>query len=187
MKKIIIAITICIITSCTNTKLTQVTLDSPKLIELPDGSTAFLNENSSIEYIETFENRTIKQKGEVFYIVKSNKVPFIVETANGNIEVLGTEFNVKSIGQEIEVEVEKGLVKLKAKKIVKNIKKGQKAVFKDIKNGIEIGKAEFKHQKWVKNLKNKTKKVGKEVKKETKKIEKEFKKIGKEVGKKFNN
>lgn len=169
MKRIIIALTICIITSCTNTKVMQTTLDSPKLIELPDGSTALLNENSSIEYIETFENRSIKQEGEVFYIVISNKVPFVVETDNGNIEVLGTEFNVKSIGQEIEVEVEKGLVKLKTKKLVKNIKKGQKAVFKDIKNGIEIGKAEFKHQKWTKNFK------------------KSIKKIGKEVGKKFSN
>jgi ferric-dicitrate binding protein FerR (iron transport regulator) len=55
---------------------------------------------------------------------------FIVATAHGDIEVLGTEFNVKTTSDQVAVDVKKGLVELKTKFDKGRVKKGIKAVYK---------------------------------------------------------
>ena len=61
----------------------------------PDGSTVQLNSNSIIKFNnKTFiENREVDLKGEAFFDVKPGE-SFTVSTSNGEVQVLGTSFNV---------------------------------------------------------------------------------------------
>lgn len=69
---------------------------APMAVYLPDESLIELNEGSLVEFSEGSweEARTVALKGEAFFqVAKGSK--FLVETAHGTVEVLGTSFNVK--------------------------------------------------------------------------------------------
>lgn len=68
-------------------------------IQLSDGTDVWLNSCSSIEYPALFtgKNRTIKLEGEAYFDVAHNaNKPFIVQTQQGDVEVLGTSFNIEA-------------------------------------------------------------------------------------------
>ena len=71
---------------------------------LPDGTKAWLNAASKLEFPSTFENvaqRIVKMKGEVYFeVAKNKKQPFIVVTRGQRTEVLGTHFNVSDYDGE---------------------------------------------------------------------------------------
>jgi len=73
-------------------------------IQLPDGSTVWLNAASSIQYslnIGTAKQRLVKLDGEAYFeVVKNAAHPFIVETDKQSVEVLGTHFNINSYKDE---------------------------------------------------------------------------------------
>ena len=171
-----------ILSSCSDSNIQISSKENYEIVVLPDGSIAYLNNHSSIEYNSDFRQRIVKQEGEVFFEVMKGDSPFIVKTELGEIKVLGTKFNVRSENNELEVEVQEGTVELKINKFIKKIKKGQKAFFKESKDAIKIYKAEFKHKRWIKDLNKEFKKFGKEMNKSFKHIGKESKKIGIEVG-----
>ncbi len=175
--KIFLAITGTAILSCSNPNKKISTLENRETLELPDGSMAYLNSNSSIEFSTNSNQRQVHQTGEVFYSIVKADLPFIVKTDVGEIRVLGTKFNVNSNNDELEVEVEEGSVELKIEKLVNKIEKGQKAFFKESSDGIIVGDAEFKYKKWMKNFEKELKKAEKHVNKGTKNIEKESRKV----------
>jgi transmembrane sensor len=74
---------------------------------LPDGTTGWLNSNSSVKYNENFNSdRQVSLKGEAFFnVLKDVKRPFIVKTPEINVKVLGTKFNIASYENEKNVEV----------------------------------------------------------------------------------
>jgi len=185
ISKVLVAIALMALFSCSDSKVQITTKDNFEIVDLPDGSTAYLNNNSSIEFDEKFEQREVRQTGEVFFTVTKGSSPFVVKTDQGEIKVLGTKFNVNSNSDDLEVEVEEGTVELKVNKFINKIEKGQKAFSKKSKNAIETGKANFKHKKWINQLNKDLKKFGKELNKGSKQIEKESKKFGKEVKKEF--
>jgi len=189
MKNLILLSIVVVLTlfSCSDSNVKISATDSFQIIDLPGGSKAYLNKNSSLEYNKNFEQRVVTQNGEIFYSVTKGVSPFIVKTKKGEIKVLGTEFNVKSNKDQLEVEVEKGSVELKANKLIKKISKGQKAFFKEFKNGIKTSKAEFKHKSWIKNLKKELKNLSKEINKNSKHLKKDAKKIGEGLKKEFKN
>lgn len=78
---------------------------------LPDGSSFVLNADSKLSFFrEDWENdRSLKLEGEAFFEVKKGAT-FRVETPNGVVQVLGTQFNVKSRGNTIEVKCKTGKV-----------------------------------------------------------------------------
>lgn len=83
-------------------------------IVLPDSSIVYLNSESCLKYPAHFtRNRNVYLKGEAYFIVKKqNKSRFMVHTAAGvRVEVLGTEFNVRSNEQEVDAVLVKGSVK----------------------------------------------------------------------------
>jgi ferric-dicitrate binding protein FerR (iron transport regulator) len=86
--------------------------NAPKEISLPDGSTVWLAANSTLDYQEDFETeRNLKLKGEAFFDVARDEAhPFIITTEFGEIEVLGTAFNVNVTENSTEVGVEHGRV-----------------------------------------------------------------------------
>ncbi|MGM0498339.1 MAG: FecR family protein, partial [Bacteroidota bacterium] len=87
-----------------------------KKITFPDGSTAYLKNNTLVNYPNTFRKtaRLINIKGEAFFDVKSNpSKPFIIKAEKAKIEVLGTSFNVRTNENgNVEVYVKSGKVKL---------------------------------------------------------------------------
>ena len=85
-------------------------------ITLPDGTEAWLNAASSITYPTAFVGgeRKVKVSGEVYFEVAamrqaSRKVPFIVDITStsgqhkGEVEVLGTHFNINAYDDEAAV------------------------------------------------------------------------------------
>lgn len=76
-------------------------------VELPDGSTVWLNSGSNIRYSSSFnkKNRTIDLKGEAFFEVKKNTgKPFFVRTPFLDVRVTGTRFNVNAYDDEAYIE-----------------------------------------------------------------------------------
>lgn len=71
---------------------------------LEDGSKIYVNSGSELTFPRNFgpEIRKVSLKGEAFFEVAEEKRPFIVQTGDISVEVLGTSFNVK--------ESEKGLL-----------------------------------------------------------------------------
>ncbi|MFK7953499.1 MAG: FecR family protein [Ekhidna sp.] len=77
-------------------------------IELPDGSTVMLNASSTISYSEDWD-RNIHLDGEAFFEVTKGE-QFTVITPLGNVQVLGTSFNVFARNDEFEVACKTGKV-----------------------------------------------------------------------------
>jgi len=98
------------------------------VITLPDGSTVKMNANTRIEYPEHFaaDARKVKLSGEAFFeVTRDTAHPFIIETDNASVEVLGTSFNVSAYPEAglVEVNVETGKVKLTQHPIGSSIRK----------------------------------------------------------------
>ncbi len=77
-------------------------------VVLSDGSTVHLNAGSSLRYPEQFNDqpsRYVQLKGEGFFEIKNNEnQPFIVNTQDVDIEVLGTRFNVNAYSENKVIE-----------------------------------------------------------------------------------
>lgn len=107
---------------------------------LPDGSTLTLNKHSVITYA-SFDShvRQIKlEEGEVFCEVKPDKSrPFIIHANEVKIEVLGTSFNVKHIGQQTEVIVATGKVSVSTKGGKVDLQAGEKVLVRANSNVLQ--------------------------------------------------
>lgn len=68
-------------------------------VRLSDGTNVWINSCSSIEYPALFtdKRRYVKLEGEAYFEVAYNEEkPFIVQTQQGDVEVLGTSFNIEA-------------------------------------------------------------------------------------------
>jgi ferric-dicitrate binding protein FerR (iron transport regulator) len=127
-----------------------------KVIELPDGSKAWLNAKSSITYPEKFTGgtREVKMSGEVYLEVEHDKRhPFIVWTKDVKVQVLGTSFMVSSYNDEPEVDIylAKGGIELEALKRNKKMKliPGDEVTYeKSTMNFIKIHRNSFDMDSW---------------------------------------
>lgn len=75
---------------------------------LPDGTLVWLNAGSKIVYSQGFgvDDRNLSLEGEGYFeVIKNEKLPFIVETRELNVKVLGTKFNFKNYPEDEEVTV----------------------------------------------------------------------------------
>ncbi len=90
-------------------------------IELPDGSTIWLNEHSKLQYERGFETRLVELEGEAFFeVAKRQGQPFEIRTSDTRTTVLGTSFNVRSYpNQATEVAVLTGEVAFEALEVAK--------------------------------------------------------------------
>jgi len=76
-----------------------------------------VNSGSSVSFISHFDKtRLVNLKGEAFFEVVKNGKPFHVLTSSGDIEVLGTTFNVSAFeGENFQTTLLTGIVKVKEK------------------------------------------------------------------------
>ncbi|WP_214227895.1 FecR family protein [Pedobacter sp. B4-66] len=108
-----------------------------KQITLSDGTTVWLNSLSSLTLKNGFndEVREVNLIGEAYFDVTHNaNKPFKVHTADFNINVLGTAFNVKAYPDDktSETTLIRGLISMQSNKDHKNtitVKPSQKVVF----------------------------------------------------------
>ncbi len=98
-------------------KITVTTAEDQKNVEvlLADGSTVFLNRNSSLTYPKNFRSgtRRVSLRGEAFFdIARDVDHPFVIDAGKASIKVLGTSFNVitENASSEVEVYVATGKV-----------------------------------------------------------------------------
>ncbi len=86
---------------------------------LTDGSVIYIAQNSLFSFPKEFEenSRNVALKGEAFFDITPNPdKPFIIETDEALIQVLGTSFNVKTKnGTDFELVVNRGKVKVTLK------------------------------------------------------------------------
>jgi ferric-dicitrate binding protein FerR (iron transport regulator) len=94
-------------------------------LTLPDGSKVTLNSNSTLTFAKNWEqgkNREVWLNGEAFFEVekqanaeKKGLVKFTVHSANVDVEVVGTQFNVWNRQNQVAVVLNEGKVKLNIK------------------------------------------------------------------------
>jgi len=74
------------------------------MVRLPDGTKVWLNNASALKYPATFSNlkkRSVELNGEAYFEVAKDQLhPFVVKTAEQEVEVLGTHFNINSYTDE---------------------------------------------------------------------------------------
>lgn len=115
-------------TGSTTTYIAQGTVTTETL---PDGTVVTLNAGSSVKFNSRFngDTRAVALTGEAFFDVTPNKEkPFVINTDNASIKVVGTSFNVKSSDKETEVIVETGIVEVSKKKDMVKLVPGEKTV-----------------------------------------------------------
>lgn len=85
---------------------------------LPDGTRVKLNASTTLRYPTVFaaDKREVRVDGEAYFeVAKRKNQPFIVETANQQVSVLGTHFNVNTYGNKSEMKttLQEGKVQVK--------------------------------------------------------------------------
>lgn len=113
------------------------TIETPKggiyQVVLPDGSKAWLNNESSISFPTQFaaSERLVKITGEVYFEVEHNaKRPFKVSTPQQEIEVLGTKFNINAYDDEpsVKTTLVEGSVRVKGASSIHVLRPGYEMV-----------------------------------------------------------
>ncbi len=102
-------------------------------IILSDGTRVKLNASSKLTFPSQFckNTREVYLDGEGYFEVKKNtKVPFIVNSKQGEIRVLGTQFNLNTYNKnQSEVTLVHGSIQINDMKTTRVLKPGQQAVF----------------------------------------------------------
>lgn len=91
------------------------TSGAPMAVALPDGTDVLLQEGAILSYPVDYNetDRHIQLKGQAFFEVeKDADRPFLVTTAETELRVTGTAFNLRIEEDEMEVEVSEGRVEL---------------------------------------------------------------------------
>lgn len=94
-----------------NGKVVYATISTPRggqyQITLPDGTKVWLNADSELKYPSSFREdaRVVQLQGEAYFDVASvtkagKKIPFIVKSTQQEVEVLGTQFNLKAYADD---------------------------------------------------------------------------------------
>jgi transmembrane sensor len=131
-------------------------------ITLPDGSTVWLNSDTRITYPDKFASdiREVHFSGEAYFDVVSDSLRPLIITTNKDfkIEVLGTEFNVRSYDNDNEAQttlysgslnvVSKGINNNRngAKEIVTTLKPSESCIIRAKQNPIHIKPADASKQ-----------------------------------------
>lgn len=102
-------------------------------VTLPDNSKVLLNANSTLEFSKKnwSSDRTLNLSGEGYFKVEKGST-FTVETEEGKVTVLGTQFNVKTDNDFFEVVCFEGKVKAETTNTESILTKGN--AFRSIKN-----------------------------------------------------
>jgi transmembrane sensor len=99
--------------------------ETPKDFILADGTSISLAKGSKLVYPNQFidSKRIVKLEGKAFFNVKRDETkPFLIETKQANVEVLGTSFDLEDTGSEVTLIVKTGKVAFSDKSTEKGFK-----------------------------------------------------------------
>lgn len=125
---------------------------SKSALILPDGTTVKLNSGSKLRYPQKFstKSREVSLEGEAYFeVVKNPKKPFIVQSGDLDIRVLGTKFNLKAYSNDkyIETTLITGVVEVAARNKGFNtlmLKPAEQAVYNRTSKNVKVYKKDQK-------------------------------------------
>lgn len=118
-------------------------------VSLPDGSEVSLAPHSNLKYANDFEsNRNVELEGQAYFEVARDEAhPFVITTEKGEIEVLGTAFNVRCEAKGTTVSVEHGLVAVRNEGDEVKLSENQSAMTSD--EGVsEVASNDINYLSW---------------------------------------
>ena len=125
---------------------------------LSDGTQVWLSPESKLIYEQQYgkNSRHVKLIGEGYFeVVRNTKIPFIVETQNLNIKVLGTSFNVEAYNDDerIRTTLVRGAVELNSEKLKSPVRltPGDRFTLDLVNNSAEIEKVNTEIYRLVKD------------------------------------
>lgn len=112
-------------------------------LTLPDGTNVTLNGNSQLRYdVEPKKHReVVLMKGEAYFdVAKDANCPFRVHVNDMQIEVLGTQFNVRLNEDAIETALFSGAVQLSSDSLLQDyqLRPGKKSIYRPVSHQITI-------------------------------------------------
>lgn len=136
-------------------------LGSKTKLILPDGSTVWLNAGSKMVYSQGFgvSDRRLAFQGEGYFEVEKNdEMPFLVQTHDVNVTVVGTKFNFRNYPEDEEAVVEllEGKVALEnqlKEESVRYLSPNEKMVLHKATGEMDITSAKVKEATlWTENI-----------------------------------
>lgn len=136
-------------------------LGSKTKLTLPDGSTVWLNAGSKMVYSQGFgvSDRRLAFQGEGYFKVEKNdEMPFLVQTHDVNVTVVGTKFNFRNYPEDEEAVVEllEGKVALEnqlKEEAVRYLSPNEKMVLHKATGEMDITSAKVKEATlWTENI-----------------------------------
>ena len=136
-------------------------LGSKTKLTLPDGSTVWLNAGSKMVYSQGFgvRDRRLAFQGEGYFEVEKNdEMPFLVQTHDVNVTVVGTKFNFRNYPEDEEAVVEllEGKVALEnqlKEEAVRYLSPNEKMVLHKATGKMDITSAKVKEVTlWTENI-----------------------------------
>lgn len=136
-------------------------LGSKTKLTLPDGSTVWLNAGSKMVYSQGFgvSDRRLAFQGEGYFEVeKKDEMPFLVQTHDVNVTVVGTKFNFRNYPEDEEAVVEllEGKVALEnqlKEESVRYLSPNEKMVLHKATGKMDITSAKVKEATlWTENI-----------------------------------
>lgn len=136
-------------------------LGSKTKLTLPDGSTVWLNAGSKMVYSQGFgvSDRKLAFQGEGYFEVEKNdEMPFLVQTHDVNVTVVGTKFNFRNYPEDEEAVVEllEGKVALEnqlKEEAVRYLSPNEKMVLHKATGEMDITSAKVKEATlWTENI-----------------------------------
>jgi len=124
---------------------------------LPDSTIVYLNASTELIYSNNFmlENREVTVEGEAYFKVHKDKLnPFVVDCDKVQVKVLGTEFYVRTDGEDntVGVILDEGQVELmhsQAKFTNAVLKPGERAIFNENNNQLSVDEVNsYKYTSW---------------------------------------
>jgi len=118
-------------------------------IALPDQSVITLNAESELCYSKEnwAKHRIVKLEGEAFFEVEKGS-KFTVQTDHGEVEVLGTSFNVYSRSGQLFVECETGKVQVRSKDRQVILIPNESVIFNSSENIVEKSVMKSRRSEW---------------------------------------
>lgn len=117
------------------------------VVDLPDGSKAWLNSGSEMTYPIVFNTseRRVNLSGEAYFKVQKDETPFLVSNLGPEVKVYGTEFNVNSYNDEdmVTVALAEGKISLNLNGKEEFLAPGQVSYFDRKMNKVKIEDADI--------------------------------------------
>lgn len=135
--------------------VTVVALKGKELHYLPDSSKVWLNIGASIAYAEKNwqNNRKVKLEGEAFFLVQEGS-KFDVESNQGMVTVLGTEFNIRDWDDYYEVVCYEGKVRVGTSADTVQLTAGDQVRYVDAKLSQKITAGSGSAPSWIESGKS---------------------------------